>query len=592
MKDENVLHAYVGAFVDELARAGVQHVCFSPGSRSTPLLLMLAQHGAFTLWTHIDERSAAFFAYGLAKERNEPVALLCSSGTAAANFYPAVIEAFYERVPLVVLTADRPHTLRETGAPQTIQQVHLYGDHVKWFVDMAPARADTKSLRYARSIAARAVAMARRSPAGPVHMNFPFDEPLIPRPGSEQIDSVHEAMESPRPATTAYHTVLQQEDSLSSDDIERLIDDIRGWRRGIIVCGPQRDPVFPEHVTALADKTGYPILADPLSGVRHGWHEKTWVVEAYDALLRDTQFAEAMEPDVILRFGSAPTSKALTQYMDKHARARHIVVDEGHGWRDPDRLAHYYVHASPRTLCTQLVRHMPADLQHADRTWGNMWQQANATAKQAIERRIAQFDTLFEGSLFHTLRTLLPRRTRLIVGNSMPVRDLDSFMFCRTDPLACYANRGANGIDGVVSTALGMKAATERPVVLVLGDLSFYHDLNGLLAAKQHNLDITIIVINNDGGGIFSFLPQADVDGFEKLFATPHGLQFAPAVHMYGGKHTTITSLKAFCQVIPEAIKQGGLQVIEVQTDRLANKNMHDDVWQAVADELSSCTGE
>lgn len=582
MEGAQALWAYVGAFIDELRRSGVRHLAFSPGSRSTPLVLMAAEHGGIRLWRHIDERSAGFFALGLARVLDEPVALLCSSGTAAANFFPAIIEAHYDRVPLVVLTADRPHEVRDSGAPQTIDQIRIYGEHVKWFVDMALPEGNESALRYARSAAARATATAKQHPAGPVHLNFPFREPLVPQPVSPSVGS-SVGLEG-RPGELMYTSVGAGVAKLGADQVSQLADELAARRKGLIVCGPQRNDALASHVVQLAEAIGYPILADPLSGVRYGNHDKTWVIDTYDALLRDERIQQEYVPDVVLRFGALPTSKALTLYLQRHRAARHIVVDEGAGWRDPGRLASQMIHADALSVCSKLVQSLPSDLVHADRSWGEAWREINHKAKSALEAELLSFPELFEGRLFYELAQMLPDQATLYVGNSMPVRDLDSFMFSRHGQLRCYANRGANGIDGVVSSAFGAAAGSQHPTVLVIGDLSFYHDMNGLLAAKIHNLNLTIILVNNDGGGIFSFLPQASVtEHFEPLFGTPHGLDFAQAVVMYGGRFERVFDWDRFRAAVSEGMSQGGLHVIEVPTVRSSNRVMHQDAWKAVS---------
>ncbi len=587
MEPDEVLTAYTGAFLDALASAGVGHIAFSPGSRSTPLILTAARRGSFRLWRHLDERSAGFFALGLAKALDEPVALLCSSGTAAANFYPAVIEAYYDRVPLVVLTADRPHELRDVGAPQAIDQVHLYGSHVKWFVDMPLPEGTDAAQAHARTVAFRAVAEAKKAPAGPVHLNFPFREPLLPAehaPAPRDLVNVGAVAGPLRPAAGERTvSLLEGTRVLTEDELAPLADLLASYRRGLIICGPQRDPGLAGGVVRLARSLGFPVLADPLSGVRYGKHDRTWVIDAYDALLRDETFAAGHEPDVVVRFGAAPTSKALNLFLARCHRARHVVIDEGGGWRDPLHVAGYMVYADPVQTAHALCDAMPGDLRHADRSWGRAWIEANDIAKEAVQQEIASFDELFEGRIFPELAHVLPDGATLYVGNSMPVRDLDSFLPSSGATWRCLANRGANGIDGVVSSSLGVSASGAGPVVLVIGDLSFYHDLGGLLAAKTYGLDLTVVLVHNDGGGIFSFLPQAGVpEHFEDLFGTPHGLDFAPAVAMYGGSFTRVRTWDEFRRSVRRGLAEGGLHVVEVPTGREANVRMHRAVWQAV----------
>ena len=580
------LDTVVGAFVDELARAGIRHVCACPGSRSTPLAIKLAQHPDLKLWMHLDERSAAYFGLGLAKAARQPVALLATSGTAAANFLPGVVEAFLSRVPLVVLTADRPHELRDVGAAQTIDQLRLYGEHVKWFVDMPEPEIglSAEHVRMVRTLAGRAVGTAVAEPAGPVHLNWPFREPLVPEAQPPDTQAIWGARAGGRP----YVEVSSGRLAPSPDLVASLGNALAHTERGLIVCGPQDDPELPAAVARLGQLLGYPILADPLSGVRRGPHDLTLVLDAYDAFLRHPQTVEELVPEVVLRFGAMATSKPVTQYLQRYASARQIVVDPG-GWREPTGLASDVLHLDPRLLCQALSERATGSAAASD--WTKTWLEVNAATRQAIERQLDSQGELFEGKIFSAsaLPAQLQEGALLYAGNSMPVRDLETFLPAAAEPLRCLANRGANGIDGVVSSALGASAAGVGPVVLVIGDLSFYHDLNGLLAARQHGLDLVVVLVNNDGGGIFSFLPQAGLpnDEFETLFGTPHGLDFRPFVEGYGGRFVRVADWAGFVSAVAQGLEHGGLSVVEVPTDRARNVVLHHEVWRAVAEALS-----
>jgi 2-succinyl-5-enolpyruvyl-6-hydroxy-3-cyclohexene-1-carboxylate synthase len=584
------LDTVVGAFVDELARAGIRHVCACPGSRSTPLAIKLAQHPDIKLWMHLDERSAAYFGLGLAKAARRPVALLATSGTAAANFLPAVVEACLSRVALVVLTADRPHELRDVGAAQTIDQLRLYGEHVKWFVDLPEPEIglSAEHVRMVRTLAGRAVGTAAAEPAGPVHVNWPFREPLVPEPQPTDTQAIWGARAGGRP----YVEVSSGRLAPGPDLVASLGNELAHTARGLILCGPQDDPELPAAIAELAQRLGYPILADPLSGVRRGPHERALVLDAYDAFLRHPQTVEQLVPEVVLRFGAMPTSKPVLQYLQRYASARQIVVDPG-GWREPTGLASDVLHVDPRLLCEALAeRVMGAD--DATTEWTGTWQEINAITRATVGRELANQAELFEGKIFSSsaLAGLLPEGTLLYAGNSMPVRDLDTFLPAAAESLRCLANRGANGIDGVVSSALGASAAGVGPVVLVIGDVSFYHDLNGLLAARKHGLDLLVVLVNNDGGGIFSFLPQADLPGddFETLFGTPHGLDFRPFVEGYGGRFERVADWPSFQNAVSEGLARGGLAVVEVPTNRVRNVVLHREVWRAVAEALATAT--
>lgn len=582
--------------MDELTRSGVRHFCVCPGSRSTPLALTIARHPAAKLWVHLDERSAAFFGLGLAKTLREPVALVCTSGTAAANFLPAVVEASLSRIPLVVLTADRPHELRDVGAPQTIDQVKLFGAHAKWFVDLAEPDAAPEMLRYTRVVASRAVATARRGPAGPVHVNCPYREPLLPDPALALAAPEQRADDRPYVAVAAGPRVAD------AALVAGLADQLRAAPRGLIVCGPQDDPALAGAVVELAAALGYPVLADPLSGLRHGSHDRALVLDCYDAFLRDRAFVDRFAPEIVLRFGAMPVSKPVLLYLQRHHACRQIVVDGDAGWNEPTLLASDMIHADGRLLCGALVAaldhtgHGQDRLAHqssassvaATSGWAVAWQAADRNARAAISQRLGALDELFEGKVFAELATLLPEGTLLYAGNSMPIRDLDTFFYGGSRALRLLGNRGANGIDGVVSSALGAAAAERGPALLVIGDLSFYHDSNGLLAAMQQHLNLTIVLLNNDGGGIFSFLPQAgEPEHFETLFGTPHGLDFRPLAQMYGARYQRVVDWPAFRAAVGNGLASGGLHIVEVPTDRARNVTLHREMWKAVSEALA-----
>jgi 2-succinyl-5-enolpyruvyl-6-hydroxy-3-cyclohexene-1-carboxylate synthase len=586
--------------VDDLVRSGVRHFCVCPGSRSTPLALIIARQPSAKLWMHFDVRSAAFFGLGLAQTLREPVALVCTSGTAAANFMPAVVEAFCARIPLVVLTADRPHELRDVGAPQTINQINLFGTHAKWFVDLAEPDATPEMLRYTRMVAGRAVALARRGPAGPVHINCPFREPLLPDPAAAA-----RAAPEARPEHRPYVTVSAGSRAPDAALVATLAADLSALPRGLIICGPQDDPALADGLTRLAGVLGYPILADPLSGLRNGTHDHVLVLDCYDAFLRDAAWVERFAPQVVLRFGAMPVSKPLLLYLQRYPSCRLIVVDGAGGWNEPTLLASDMVHADGRLLCEALVANLSHREYRAHRdleaivsrsvasvanspAWAGAWQAADRRARAAITARFAALDELFEGKVFAELALLLPEGALLFAGNSMPIRDLDTFFSGSDCAIRLLANRGANGIDGVVSSALGAAAADLGPTVLVIGDLSFYHDSNGLLAAMQHRLNLTIILLNNDGGGIFSFLPQAgDPEYFETLFGTPHGLDFRPLAQMYGARYERVGSWETFRTAVQRGIDAGGLHIVEVPTERARNVTLHREIWQVVSEALA-----
>ncbi|MGZ3583099.1 MAG: 2-succinyl-5-enolpyruvyl-6-hydroxy-3-cyclohexene-1-carboxylic-acid synthase, partial [Ktedonobacterales bacterium] len=518
----NALYAYVGAFIEELGRSGVRNAVICPGSRSTPLALALADQHAIRTWMHVDERSAAFFALGIAKRLREPVVLVCTSGTAAANFFPAVVEANLSYVPLLVLTADRPHELRDNGAPQAIDQNRLYGTHAKWYADVELPEATNEALRYIRTLACRAAATSLAIPAGPVHLNFLFREPLTPDPQPlpplEQRDPIAwNGRPGGEPYTRVAETTLGM---LPDEEVQRLASLIQEMPRGLIVVGSHVHADIAVTLSTLAAVTQYPILADPLSGLRAN-SGKAPVISSYDAFLHEERFSGRAEPQLVLRFGVMPTSKPLLLYLKRHAaHSRQIVIDGTGRWEEPTQLAAEVLHVDPVALCqrlAELVRSLieptpgSQSIEPSRLRWLRLWQAADAVTSEALADATSHFTEMFEGRVFLELAELLPDGANLFVGSSMPVRDCDTFFWPRRcSSMTVLGNRGANGIDGVTSTALGVSAVSgDTPTVLVIGDLSFYHDLNGLLAARLHQLNLTVVLVNNDGGGIFSFLPQA-----------------------------------------------------------------------------------
>ena len=591
----NPAYIYAVVFVDELQRAGIRNVVICPGSRSTPLTMAFASQTAIRTWMHVDERSAAFFGLGMAKKLHKPVALLCTSGTAAANFLPAIVEATLSHVPLLVLTADRPHELRDNGAPQSIDQNRLYGTYAKWFVEVALPEATDAALRYIRTIADRAVSVTQAIPSGPVHLNFPFREPLTPEsihgqslPPVEQRDLIAwQGRPGNTPYTQIHDTSLGTSDISTIGKIQHLVSEAQ---RGLIIAGPNDDLTLTEPLTRLAQSLGYPILADPLSQLRCSVSQQSMVLTSYDAFLRIDSFIERAQPELIIRFGAMPTSKPLLLYLKHYASTPLVVIDGNNSWEEPTQLASQLIHANPTALCNDLLH---AIEQHqtdeempsvASRAWLSLWQDTDKITQQVLLNTIYDFREIFEGRVFSELPNLLQDGTTLYVGNSMPVRDLDTFFWSSKQRIRIMGNRGANGIDGVISSALGASAvAGNEPTVLVLGDLSFFHDLNGLLAASLHELNLTIILINNDGGGIFSFLPQAShPQHFEQLFGTPTGLNFRPVVEMYGGRFQRVDNWESFRKAVNQGLHSSGLDVIEIPTERTSNVKMHRQLWEVI----------
>lgn len=572
---------YVVNFVDALVANGLTDVVISPGSRSTPLAVTMCEHKSLKEWIIIDERSAAFFALGMAQRTNRPVALVCTSGTAAVNYYPAIVEAYHNRVPLIVLTTDRPHELRDIGAPQAIDQIKMYGNYVKWFKEMLLPESSERVLADVRRTATIAMTEAMSNNQGPVHLNFPFREPLMP---DFSIDNLSKILHDKSADGKQFPLTIGGQKRLSDEQLQSIFQLINNKKRGIFVVGPQRDLELAKPISELAARWNIPILADPLSQVRAGSHDKSHIVTMYDAILRNETVREQLKPDFILRFGAMPVSKMFLFYLEQHKDVPQIVVEDYEGYRQPTEKMAHVVYANGRQLCKDLLLATEDTFKQAPNSWIKEWQRSEQIAQSHLFTHKDQ--RLTEGEAVRSLLEIIPNNSYLYVGNSMAVRDLDMFFKQREEPLTILNNRGVNGIDGVTSSALGAAAHGNR-VTLILGDLSFYHDLNGLLAAKHYQMDLTILLINNDGGGIFSFLPQAgNPKYFEKLFGTPIGIDFAPAVNMYGGYFSRAKDTEDLQQKLTDSYARSGLSVIEVVTDRAENATWHREKWQTVNEAL------
>ncbi|MBX3053394.1 MAG: 2-succinyl-5-enolpyruvyl-6-hydroxy-3-cyclohexene-1-carboxylic-acid synthase [Caldilineaceae bacterium] len=585
---------YAEALVHALAGAGLRDICIAPGSRSTPLTLAFDAHPDVAVHLHLDERCASFYALGLAMATGRPVALVCTSGTAAVEFHPAVVEAQMSNVPLLVLTADRPPELRHSGANQTIDQVKLYGDHVLWAVDVGLPEGDPPAvaLRNLRTTAARALAVADGLVKGPVHLNLPFRKPLEP-------DGPYNPDFGPTVATRIQRGIIHP----SSQQINQLAEILHSHERGVIVCGP-RCPGgdFPAAVAELARRSGYPIFADPLSGLRFGPHTAdTPVVGCYETVLNgDPGWGQ---PEVVIRFGAVPTSRWLNEWLEKMGGGRRQTTDgdlqlatrnsqfapsqlhiRADGvWSDDSHRVSDYLQADETLTCRALARR----ISRGASDWTRQLLATEQTFWQAAS--VSLHEEWFDVAAVSALVDALPEGANLFVGNSLPIRHVDQFTRPSQKRLRVYGNRGASGIDGVTSSALGVAAADRStPTVLLIGDISFYHDLNGLLAVKQQNLtNVTIVLLNNDGGSIFRRLPIAGQEpAFTRLFLTPHGLDFVPVIRMYGLEHAQATDRESLQSALAASINAKKPTVIEIRTDGARDEALRRELGRRIRAEI------
>jgi 2-succinyl-5-enolpyruvyl-6-hydroxy-3-cyclohexene-1-carboxylate synthase len=563
--------ALASALVEELARAGVRHACVAPGSRSAPLALALWREPQVRVWSHVDERCAGFFALGIAQQTGVPAVVLTTSGTAGANLHPAVAEAAEARVPLIVITADRPPELRGRGAGQTIDQLKLYGSAVRWFCELGVAQADDVGLLHYRSTAVRAVAESLGRPPGPVHLNVPLTEPLAPDPAPGEVTATNPLARDGRPDGRPLTAVPRAAAEPSDELIASFAELVSECSRGLIVVGRQRDPGLGETVAALATACGYPILAEPTSQLRCGPHDHALLAPAYDLVFRD--LPSALAPELVIRVGDMVTSKPVRTWLSGNPTCRQVVVDPDGAWNEPTSTADLIARADPVALLSAFAEELSP---RVDRPWQEAWLAASGAAEQAVDSFMDEIgDELFEPRVHRDLAALLPPGSTVYVASSMPVRDLETFLPASERELRFLANRGANGIDGLVSAGLGAAAVSAGRTYVVTGDVGLYHDMNGLLAVSRLGVEATVIVMNNGGGGIFDFLPIAQHrDGYEELFGTPTGLDLAKVADLYGMPFTRVGSYHD----LPDALSRPGL--VEIPLDRPRNVELHREVFE------------
>ncbi len=567
----DVAATFCATAVDEWVRAGVTDAVVAPGSRSTPMVLALAGDARIRLHVFLDERSAAFFALGLGLRTGDPAPVLTTSGTAAAELHPAVIESHHAGIPLVVVTADRPPEAHGVGSPQTIEQADLYGRAVRWRAD--PGVPDPVVAHSWRSLASRVVLEARGGGGrpGPVHLNLAFREPLVGRPGP---------LPPGRPGGTGWHEARSAPASVPPG-VEGLARRLSG-RSGVIVAGAGTGD--PASVHRLADRLGWPVLAAACSTARV---PAPATVAAFDALLRHDPFARRGRPEAVLRLGALPASRVLAQWLAS-SQADQVTVEAHGAWFDPDRSATTVVAAEPAALCAALAGQDPAP---APEAWTRLWADGERVAQEAFGRVLAGHREPTEPGVARALVSALPADAALVVASSMPIRDVEWYAAPRAG-VRVMANRGANGIDGTLSTVLGAAAGSGgRPTVGLLGDLAFLHDAGALVGAAGRGLDAVIVVVDNRGGGIFSFLPQATslpAAVFERLFAVPHDVDLVALAAVHGLAASGIASAAELGPAVASALDVGGITVIVVRTERTANVAVHDELHAAAGAALDA----
>ncbi len=574
--DLNFRWAY--AFADAFSRLGAKTACISPGSRCTPLTLAFTHQPGFQCYSHVDERSAAYFALGSAKASGTPSILICTSGTAGANYFPAVIEAYYSHTPMIICTADRPPELHGRGANQTIDQKHLFGNKVIWFKDVGMPQPVTGQESTAASIAVRAFSKALSFPGGPVHLNFPFRKPLEPAE-TERMDHLVREIPSQEVSTEIRSPMVHPQ------DVEHIVELIRKYETGSILIGPNTmHKQALNAILTLAEYAGYPVLADGLSQLRCGPYNYPGLCVHASTLLRSPAFIRAIAPDLILRFGRQPTTHIMNNYLDYHDKAIQVLINATGDCDDATGTLDEVIATNPEQFCRQIIEKIQTEDRSLKREkWLKQFHTTEILVVEQLAKLLGGFDTLFEARIYHELVPLLPEGTHLMVSNSMPVRDFDYFAPAVSNAVRLHFNRGASGIDGILSTAFGIAAENETPTVLVTGDLAFYHDQTALLLYRRYHIPLIIILIHNNGGGIFEMLPVSQFEhNYEEFVRTPHGLDFEPIVNAYDGKFHDIRTWDEFSEAVGMSLEEPCLTVIQVQTAPQKSQRFREEIWKSL----------
>ncbi|BBU33923.1 2-succinyl-5-enolpyruvyl-6-hydroxy-3-cyclohexene-1-carboxylic-acid synthase [Veillonella nakazawae] len=547
------MNEYIAALVDEFYQLGVRHAVFSPGSRSTTMAMLFKEHEGFETYMNIDERSASFMALGIAKAHKEPTILVCTSGSAVAHYLPAILEAQYSGVPLIVLSADRPHTLLHVGAPQTVDQHKIFGTAVNYFEELAVPQ-EAHYYTYPRQVARKSYMKAMDTKKGPVHINVPLFEPLVPELSRNHFEAGRSSFKVVKP---------NYSDIFACGEGNNLLE---RYERILILAGPQIDVDEADMIRSFGEALQAPILADPLSNVR-GCGTSKVVISTYDALLAGKALWHELKPDCVIQFGQIVVSKRVQQMIASWTDVEYIEVNSTMDSMNPTGKTTMHVQAS-----IDVFTHVYGKNNNSD-TYLNIWRRLDQAGKKQLSSTIDE-PHCFEGRTIRELQKQIPEDGQIFVANSMTIRDFDYFWFSGESKAVLYGNRGVNGIDGTISTALGL-AANGRPTYLVTGDLSLFHDLNGLAVAKTHNLNLTIILHNNDGGGIFEYLPQKGTKHFDYLFSTSQGLDYSGAAKLYGCGYTKISSPDELSSVLANVSQETGVHIIEIPTNREYSRELH-----------------
>lgn len=555
---------------------GVKNACISPGSRNTPITYALAVNKKIKSSVFVDERSSAFFALGIAKQTGSPVLVVTTSGTAVAELYPAIVEAYKSRMPLIICTADRPPFLRNKGANQTINQKDIFKNHIRFSAELPLPEINEKSFSQLKKTAVKAFNISLYSNKGPVHLNFPFEKPFEPDSYTNTVAGklLNSIWSFEKPEKMNALPLNKNENGA----INILAKGIIHRRKGLILCGSGNyGKSFAKELSILSERTGYPVVADGSTNLRFGKDLKHYIIENFSSLCRSDKFLKECDPEIIIQFGGAPTSISLLNFYSNSGAVKYLI-DESGDWNDPSLTAKNIIKCPPEIFCKTVLSVIKRG-KHSNE-WLSTIRKLNSSVGRLKSSLIGNQPFPFEGRIVKEVISSLPGRCNLVISNSLPVRDFDSFADTASKEINVYTNRGASGIDGVISTSLGIASQSELPTYLIIGDLAFYHDINALPLSKKFSLPLTIILVNNNGGGIFEHLPISKQKNiFKEFFFTPMNLNFKSIVKGYGCGYDLIKDWNSFRKKIKRFNKKG-ITVLEIKTNAAKSLQIRKEYWK------------
>lgn len=585
-------HLWASVFINQLAEAGVKYACISPGSRSTPLTYSLATNKKIKCFVHIDERSSGFFALGLAKASGLPTIIVTTSGTATAELYPAIIEAYQQRTPLIVCTADRPPELIGTGANQTINQHNLYRNHIRWFRDIGLPSVTNYGLKHLQRIALEASELSTMLDRGPVHFNFPFRKPLEP---FSYTDEVGKNIFKMKPIENKKHRKLNFDNLARDRRFRNLLNKCVESEKGLIIAGPMEyDSEAVKKIKQLSSVLKYPLIADGSSHLRFGIKKSgANVFSNYHSYLLSPKFCEDHKPEVVIHFGRTVTSSSLENYLNNTDAERYLVNEYGDCF-DPSGKTKAIFKTTYDMFCSEILSELNG-LSNSDwyerrkkSEWLKDFLRAENISGSLKNKIITKSRFPNEPNAIIEILNSIPKNANIIVGNSLPIRDLDWFADKSDKKFVIHFNRGASGIDGIVSTALGI-SAVKKTTFLIVGDLSFLHDMNSLQTAVKYSLPLKIILINNNGGGIFETLPISQREkSLREYFVTPHNLDLEKIVASFGIKYKLVNKRNLLHQIIKKEIKQRSPLILEIRTDSVESAKQRNHFFEEVKKRINT----